>query len=314
MTRALVRGAQALGFLVALAGSARADEVFERDAVNVSAPPGVDISRVSVDNRLGDVTVRGHDHEGIVVHAFKRAPDDETLERLVVSLVPEPGGPVSIRTSLLAGLESRPIPAGAVEVDLVVLVPRSARVRAEVWNGSIEVEGVDNGAELAANEGEIDVKQVSGEVSTHIAHGPQELAEIFGAVDARGVESDLDLEEVIGSRLAASVYRGRVSARHVRVRELSVRTIHGSVRLEGTLLAGGHYRVSAYRGNLELRVRSEFGLRVMARSKSGQVRLPKVLAARRAATGAFFGAYGSGRSPAELQLTTGMGHITLAEF
>lgn len=312
----LLRGAQALIATVVVVGGgpAHADEVFERDVVNVAAPPGVDISRVTVDNRLGDVTVRGHDRDGITVHAFKRARDSGTLDRLVVSLVPDPGGPVTIHTSLLAGAESRPIPAGSIEVDLVVHVPRSAQVRAQVWNGAVRVESVDNGARLGANEGTIHVHQVSGPVVTHIAHGRQELAEIFGEVDAVGVEGDLDLETVRGDRLAASVHRGRVSGRAIHVKELEVRTIRGSIRLEGVLVAGGRYRVQSLRGNIELRFSDGTSARVVARARRGEARLPERFRPRPADGGGIVGLYGTDRSPADVQLSTAVGHITVAQF
>ncbi len=126
MAFALVLGAGSQAWAKPPAG------VFEQDAVDIEAPEGVEIGLVQVDNRLGDVSVRGHDAPGIAIQSFKRAADRETLERLVVSLVPDAKGRVRIRTTLKAGPESGPIAAGSIAVDLVVLVPHEAVVEAQV--------------------------------------------------------------------------------------------------------------------------------------------------------------------------------------
>lgn len=304
---------------LALAGAAWADPVgggmVQRDAVEVSPARGVRIDVVDVDNRLGDVRVEGHDRETISIVAVKRAPDADTMERLKVSLVPDPGGPVSITTALRAGQEARPVPAGAVRIDLVVLAPRGARVRAQVWKGRLEVKGVDNGADLTTDEGDIAVRQVSGAVSTQSGHGHHSLAQIFGAVDARSIDGNLDLDLVRGDRLDAVVQRGDVTGRRLKIRDLSIRILRGNAVLEGEVVAGGRYAVASYWGNVEVRFTGRAPLRVLARARSGEVSLPKRFR-RRAEKGLVVGyaAGGSGRLPAEIDLRSRAGLITVAEF
>ena len=123
--------------LAAFAADVRADpsgtSLVQRDVVEVSPTKGIHIGLVDIDNRLGDVRIEGNDRDSISIMAVKRAPDQETMERLKVLLVPDPNGSISITTALKAGQESRPIRAGSVRIDLVVLAPRQARVRAQVW-------------------------------------------------------------------------------------------------------------------------------------------------------------------------------------
>ena len=57
---------------------------------------------------------------------------------------------IAIVAALLAGKEAKPIPAGAVRIDLVIMTPRSSPVEARVWKGRIGIKGVDAGAELTA--------------------------------------------------------------------------------------------------------------------------------------------------------------------
>ncbi|HWM88698.1 MAG TPA: hypothetical protein VNO33_22765 [Kofleriaceae bacterium] len=308
--------------IAALGADARADQtassLVQRDVVEVSPARGIRIELVDVDNRLGDVRVEGHDRDTISILAVKRAPDQETMERLKVSLVPDPNGPVTITTSLRAGEEARPIPAGSVRIDLVVLAPRQARVRAQVWRGRVEVKGVDNGADLVTDQGDIDVSQVSGAVSTQSGHGRHTFAQVYGAVDAQSVDGDMDLDLVRGDRLAAVVHMGNVSARRIRVRDLSVRITRGSARLEAEALAGGRYAVASYWGDVEVKFGGKAPLRVRARTRSGEVVLPSRFR-RRKVEGGFVSGYaagssGSGRVPAEVELRTRVGMITLAEF
>ena len=103
-------------------------------------------------------------------------------------------------------------------------------MRARVWKGHVEVKGVDNGADLTTDDGDIAVRQVSGAVSTQSGHGHHTLAQIFGAVDARSVDGNLDLDLVRGDRLDAVVQRGDVTGRRLKIRDLSIRILRGNAR------------------------------------------------------------------------------------
>jgi hypothetical protein len=296
------------------------EALVQRDVVEVAPAKGTRIDRVEVDNRLGDVRVEGHDREAISILAVKRAPDQETMERLKVSLVPDPNGPVTITTALKAGREARPVPAGSIRVDLIVLVPRTARVQAQVWKGRVGVKGVDNGAELASDDGDIDVTSVSGAVRTHSGHGRHTIAQVFGAVDAQAVQGDMDFDQVRGDELDAVVYRGDVIGRRLRVRDLSVRITRGNARLQIEAVPGGRYAVASYWGNVEVKFTGRTAMRVLARSRSGAVSLPPGFR-RQTGRDGLVTAYSpspgrGGRAPAELDLRTRIGFVNLllAEF
>ena len=307
--------ALALVLVAALAGSAAADEpVIERDVVELSPVKGGKIEKLEIDNRLGDVRIEGHDRDSISIIAVKRAPDHETLERLKVSLIPDPSGPVSISTALLAGQEARPIPAGSVRIDLVVLAPRSAAVEARVWKGRIAIKGLDAGAELTAVDGDIDVEQVSGTISTESNHGRHSFAEVFGAIDAHATQGDLDLDLVRGSRLAAVVHHGHVVGRKLRVRDISIRVTRGDIDLSGEAMVGGHYQIASYWGNVQVRLGKKIPMRIRAQARAGLVTLPSRFRRRDLGGGIVTGDTGSGRSPADLDLRTRVGVITVSEF
>ena len=305
----------AVVLLAAMAGAAAAEPgVEERDVVELAPAKGQHVGKIAIDNRLGDVRIEGHDRDAIVIIAVKRAPDRETLERLKVSLVPDPSGPVSISTALLAGKEAKPIPAGAVRIDLVIMAPRSAPVEARVWKGRIGIKGVDAGAELTAVDGDIDVEQVSGAVSTESSHGHHSFAQVFGAIDAHANVGDLDLNVVRGDRLDAVVQKGHVVGRKVRVRDVSIRVTRGDIDLSGEALAGGRYQIASYWGNVQVRLGKKIPMRVRAHARVGLVTLPRRFRRHDADGAIVTGDAGSGRSPADLDLRTRVGVITVADF
>src|SRR5262245_49006913 len=164
--------------------------VNERSRLSIE-PSGHAIKRLQIENPLGDVKVEGYDGTAIQIETHKQAPDEDTLDRLHISLVPNPDGTVAIKTTADGGKEFRPVPRGAVRIDLVIRAPRDARVEAAVSSGALEVTNMDAGSDLDTGSGPIWVRNVQGEVLTHSISGRTRLAQGFGSVDAQTLSSDL---------------------------------------------------------------------------------------------------------------------------
>jgi len=311
----VIRVAAWLAVSIAVIGSARADApadgkaVVERDKVDVAPAEGVSIDQVSIDNRFGEVTVIGHDEPGLTIVAVKRAPDEATMDRLKVSLVPDPGGPVSIDTSLLTVEEARPVTAGSIRIDLIVYVPRSSRVAATTWNGAVALEHIDNGAEVTTNEGDVKVKTCSGEIATHVAQGVQEFSEVFGSLDAEGVAGEMRFETIKGDRLGAVMHDGPITAHMVRAREVALRTTSGDIEFDGEPVAGGSVRIASHRGNVHVSFREGTSFRVEAMSRRGSVVARGFELEQRGRRSV--GTYGGGGDPAGVFVSTRLGNIEL---
>lgn len=298
-----------------LIATAQPAPVEVHDLLEATPPAGTHIDALEVDNRLGDIRIIGHDGPGLSIHAFKHAPDADTLERLEVKLIQDPSGSVSIRTQLAPGRETRPIPAGSARIDLIIRVPRSARVTASVWNGLLRIRGLDNGARLHANEGDIAVAQTSGQVVSSSAAGHQRFSEIFGELDARAMIGDVDMSVIRGKRLAASVHRGSIHARRIKVSDMVIRVIHGDVRVEADVIAGGRYRIASYHGNVEARLRRGGNARLRARvDGAGEIELPDRLQPRETSAHEVIGYLGQAKTPAEIELRSVTGNVVVAEF
>ena len=321
----------AIAAVLAAAGTARADEPANKgaakDATAIAAPDGpldgvyergvvevepsiAPIEQVQIENFLGDVRVEGHDGDRVIIHAFKRAPDDATLERLKVTLVPDPNGVVRIGSRVAAGPEMRRLAAGSVRIDLVIQAPSSAAVVGKVWNGRLSVSGMDNGADLSANEGDISVESSSGRIVTSSAVGTQKLREIVGEVDARGMYGEMAMDVVRGRRLAAMMHEGRVVARNVKSRTVSIQVARGDIVIDGEPQLGGSWSIVTYRGNIEVAVAKRAAMTIRARARRGTVKLPEAVQPARAdGSGWIAGAHGAASHPAEIEIAAQIGNI-----
>jgi hypothetical protein len=246
------------------AAPARPASVNERSRLSIE-PSGHAIKRLSIENPLGDVKVEGYDGTAIQIETHKQAPDEDALDRLHISLVPNPDGTVAIKTTADGGKEVKPVARGAVRIDLVIRAPRDARVEAAVSSGALEVTNMDAGSDLDTGSGPIWVRNVQGEVLTHSISGTTRLAQVFGSVDAQTLSSDLDLDTIGGERLVASVHHGRIDGRRVRARNIELTTTEGKIVLEAEAALRGRIVVSSFKGDVDVQLREHGGILLRAR-------------------------------------------------
>ncbi len=228
-------------------------------------PGGKAIKQLAIENPLGDVKVEGYDGTSIMIETIKHAPDEEGLERLRVSLVPNPDGTVRITTTADGGKEFKNVGRSQMRIDLVIRAPRDARVNAAVSAGALEVLNMDAGGDLDTGSGPISVRNVSGGVSTHSVSGATSLTQVFGSVDAQTISSDVDLDTIGGERLVASANRGKIAGRRVRAREIQLTTTDGTISLEAESALRGRIVVSSLRGDVDVRLRRQGAVTIRAR-------------------------------------------------
>ena len=184
---------------VAQAGKAPVEtpipKVVERSRLDV-APSQTPFLNLSVDNPLGDVRIEGHDGSSVMIETHKSAPDDSTMDRLRVSLVPGLDGSLRLGTAVDPGVDSRSVAKSAMRIDLVIRAPRDLRFTARVGSGQLEVSGMDAGGEADATSGPISLRNISGAVNARSISGPVTLTEIFGSIDAELVDAALRLDTI----------------------------------------------------------------------------------------------------------------------
>jgi hypothetical protein len=245
--------------------------VVEKARLDVQPVGGRPFKKITIENPLGDVIVEGYDGTAIQIETKKTAPDDEALERLRISLVPNPDGTVRLTTTADRDKENRPYPRGAVRIDLKVRAPRDARIEATSSAGTLTLSNMDAGGDLDTASGPIKVTNVSGELSTQSVSGATSLATVFGSVDSHTLSSDLDLDSISGERLIASANHGKISGRRVRSREVQLTTSDGRIVLEAEAALRGRVIVSSVKGDLDVRLRRRGSAGITVRARAAKV-------------------------------------------
>ncbi len=284
----------------------KSEPVVEKSRVEVQ-PAGVPFKQLSVENPLGDIRVEGHDGTSILIETHKRAPDDESLDRLRVSLVPNPDGTVRITTTADKG-EGHTVGRNAVAIDLVIRAPRNARVDAIVGTGKLEVLNMDGGGELESASGQITVRSIQGELYTHTVSGRTSLTQVFGSIDASTVSSDMDLDSIQGPKLIASANQGKIVGRRVRAKEVEITTTHGGITLEGEAALHGHIYISSLRGDVDVKLRRAGA--IIVRGRGTKVDLGTL--AQNLPTGWAQVALGQAEDPAIVELRSQHGIVRFA--
>jgi hypothetical protein len=298
----------ALALVLATAGVAAAEPqpAVERSRLEVQ-PGGKPIKQLSIDNPLGDVKIEGYDGTSIQIETRKQAPDDEGLDRLRVSLVPNPDGTVRITTTADKPVEAKPVARSAVRIDLVIRAPRNAHVDATVAAGKLEVINMDGGGELDSASGPLSVRNVQGELYTHTVSGATTLAQVFGSVDAATISADMDLDTIAGEKLFASANRGRIAGRRVRSREIELTTTEGRIMLEAEAALHGHLVVASLRGDVEVHLHRHGP--VYLRARGSKVDLGQQQTVHPQPNGWSETTFGRGDQPALVELRSTYGNV-----
>lgn len=311
---ALLGGPAAIGVAVADDGgppsapsAAGTAEVVERAELTVAAGKQP-IRAVAIDNPLGDVRIEGHDGASVTIVSVKHAPDADTLGRLRVTLVPDPDGTVRLTSTLADGRERPRAALGTIRIDLIVRVPRAARVEGRVGRGRLEAKDLDAGAELDAGAGAIVVANVAGGVLARSVDGDQHFARVFGDLDAHALDAELDLDTVRGQNLTAQVYRGAIAGRHLASRRIRLTAIHGDITVATEAQAGGSIVVASSHGAVNVTVHSPGRVRVRARA-GGTLTLAGATAT---ADRWVEQQYGAGRASGAIQLQSRFGDVSFS--
>jgi hypothetical protein len=289
-----------------LAVPAIAEPVVEKSRVEVQ-PAGAPFKQLSIENPLGNVRVEGHDGTSIMIETHKRAPDEEAIDRLRVSLVPSTDGTVRIATTADKG-EGKKVSRSQVAIDVIIHAPRGARIDAIVGTGKLDVLNMDGGGGLESASGMITVQNVQGELYTHSVSGRMSLTQVFGSLDASTVSSDLDLDSIQGQKLVASASGGKIAGRRVRARDIELTTTTGNIALEAEPALRGRVVVSSLRGDVDVKLRRNGALLLRGRGK----KLDFGMAMQTQPNGWSQVAIGQGQDPAIVELRSQHGTVRFA--
>ncbi len=237
------------------------------------APTGAGFTQLIADNQLGDLRIVGYDGTALIIDTEKQAPDAESLDRLRVTLIPNPDGTVRLVTVADTSRESRRVGKSELRLDLTIKVPRTVRLEASVGAGTLVAENLDAGAQLDAVSGTITAKNVAGGLTASTISGAQTFTTVFGTLDSSAVTANVAIDSIVGPSLVTSVHRGAISARRVRSQRIGLTSTEGAISLEAESMAGSVIDVRSLRGDVNVTIRRRGALRVVAMAEA--MTLPK---------------------------------------
>ncbi|MGH2408402.1 MAG: DUF4097 family beta strand repeat-containing protein, partial [Candidatus Limnocylindrales bacterium] len=197
-----------------------------------------------------------HGVDGDTVRITTADPDDAALlDRFEV----EAGdGSLRVRSTrgvlIGVGVFGRPFRwgAGVGELDLIVEVPRSARLELGTISGDVHVEGID---------GPQHYKTVSGEM---------QLTGVAGDIEVDCTSGGVTIETTATTALRLRTISGDLAVRAPVIRRLEVTSMSGDIRIESALDAGAEHSIETVSGDTRLVTGS--GLTIEARTVSGDIR------------------------------------------
>lgn len=192
-----------------------------------------DLSSLSLSAENGSVTVEGKQGDTVELRGHKAAPTEDALESLSIETSRDDG-----RLAVETQQEDVPFLFGPdPKLDLEATVPDGVRVtRAATTNGDVEVRDVTGELTADTTNGEIDVQGVDGALVADSTNGSVRVTGVDGDVRADTTNGDIDITVADGDGdLTAESTNGAVTVRAPPSLDatVSLSTTNGAVSLEG---------------------------------------------------------------------------------
>jgi DUF4097 and DUF4098 domain-containing protein YvlB len=176
------------------------------------------------------------------------------------------------RTHVKLGVEARTNADATIPVaDVVVRVPRRARVWIKMIDGTLTVRGLQQELEAYTVRGGIEVHDVAGTITIESIDAPVLLAGASGDVRVRGSRGPVRLERV-NATLSVSTVSGRVELVRSNA-EGRIETVGGAVEVEG-VRAGGLLELQSHGGAVRVLVDAARPPLLELSSRQGTVQAP----------------------------------------
>jgi putative adhesin len=189
-----------------------------------------------------------------------------------------------------------------------VTVPTGVRLELKSVSGDITTHGVGGELEAGAVSGDIDASDASGHVDLESVSGDINAERLSGEVRANSVSGDVTLTRVTGS-LEVETVSGEMSVDNANLSSLRTETVSGELTYDGSLDPSGRYEFHSQSGDIRLRIPASAGGSVRVETFSGSVESDFPMTMQP-------GDHGMGPHPRRLEFTFGKGgsRITAETF
>lgn len=246
------------------------DHTFDMDA-----PPPQTISpnaRISVKLGRGDLTIRGSEDAQLRISAKKNAKtwneaEAERLAKPVGVEIVKNGDAYEVRPTGYDLSNSR------LSVNLELSIPRKSPLTLKTEKGDITVSEVASDVSISLQSGDVDLRNITGEISVETRKGDVRAADINGDVKVSGKGGEIDVNNCTGSLTVDGDFYGPVRGDKIAkgVRLILVKTDLTLSALSGHLEAGsGNLDIVDAPGTLDLRTRD---MEVNLENPGGKVKI-----------------------------------------
>jgi hypothetical protein len=176
------------------------------------------------------------------------------------------------REALKLGVEARSATDGTLPTaDLIVSVPRRARLWVKMIDGTLEVSGLRNELEAYTVRGRVTVYDLAGVVSIESIDAPIDARLVRGDLRVRGGRGAVVLEQ-LSATLSISTVSGAVTLRRSSA-DGRIETIGGAITVDG-VRKDGRLELQSHSGTVRLAVDARRPPRLQLSSRRGQVPSP----------------------------------------
>jgi hypothetical protein len=226
-----------LALLGALAAAPAAQERTPRAPQTDQTVPVSRGTRLTVDNRAGEVVVRTWDKDALRVQA-------RHASRTRVNVRTTPAG-VRVAASAQTG------PAGSVDYEITAPAWMPMKIEGEFIfvtvdgaQSEVAVETIRGDIVLKGGSGSISAKTIQGEILVEGGRGKINLSSVNQGIKVTGASGEITAETTNGS----------ISLVRIESTSVDVATVNGDVVYEGTLADTGRYSFSTHNGDITMTV------------------------------------------------------------
>lgn len=272
------------------------------------ACPAGDAAAFVVRNNWGDIRVTGADQDQVTVTARIAAWGSttqeaaQTLEAVLLTLEPNGEGAIVLDATVEQDMRSK------VRIEYDVRLPASLDVRAHTASGDLWIEGVAGRHEVSTASGDINIADARDALTLSSKSGDVVLGATEGSITVSTLSGDIAVTGFSGE-LQATTKSGDIHAADASG-QFTLKTLSGDVDLDVRELSGPVV-VSAVSGDVSVRLPSDVGISLRAKSVTGDVacRLPLEHIAKKTEH-AVSGTVGAGG--VEVEITAVSGDIALS--